>query len=124
MAYKKDDIVYRAKSMLGESFREGTEDSLEAICIAAMQTLESRLRVDVCRSDIEVIMISAASLLAVSMYMELRRGTQSCDSFSAGNVSVKLKNSAPSSDTLRDQAEALIKPYTDCGGFSFVGVRS
>lgn len=124
MAYKKDDIVYRAKAMLGDSFREGTEERLESLCIAAALELEGRLRVNIDRSDIGLLFVSSASLLAVSMYMELERATAGFESFSAGNLSVKLKNGGggASSDSLRAQAEKLLRPYMQGDGFDFVGV--
>ena len=127
MAYKKEDIVQRSRAMLGESFRAGTEARLDGLCIAAALQLESRLRVNVDRSDIEAVFVTAAGLLAVSMYMELEREYGGVESFSAGNISVKLRDGSTGSrdtDSLRRQAEILLAPYTDSGAFGFMGVEA
>ena len=126
MAYKKEDIVQRSRAMLGESFRAGSEARLDGLCIAAAMQLESRLRVNVDRSDIEAVFVAAASLLAVSMYMELERECGELESFSAGELSVKLKSgsSAGGADSLRKQAETMLAPYTESGAFGFMGVEA
>ena len=127
MAYKKEDIVQRSRAMLGESFRAGSEARLDGLCIAAAMQLESRLRVNVDRSDIEAVFVAAASLLAVSMYMELERECGELESFSAGELSVKLKSgssAAGGADSLRKQAETMLAPYTESGAFGFMGVEA
>lgn len=124
MAYKKDDIYHKAKTMLGDSFRTGTEERLESLCIAAALELDSKLKADLDRSDIEILFVSAASLLAISMYMELEHSCSGFESFSAGDLSVKLKGSIASPQTLRTQAEGMLRPYMRDGSFSFMGVRS
>ena len=126
MAYKKEDIVQRSRAMLGESFHAGSEARLDSLCAAAALQLESRLRSSVDRSEIEAVFVSAASLLAVSMYMELEYCGEP-ESFSAGNLSVKLKGGSGSSggaDSLRKQAETMLAPYTESGAFGFMGVEA
>lgn len=107
-------------SPLGESGR-----ALRSVCGLAAVELESKLRAGVKSSDIEELFVYAAGVLAISLYLELgNTPDDKIDSFSAGDLSVKLRSgeNAQSAATLRKRAESILAAYLDCGGFEFTGV--
>ena len=96
------------------------------MCASAAAELESRLRKGVSSEEIQELFVTAAGMLALSMYMELA-GVPSdrVGSFSAGNLSVRLDGGAVSASAanLRKYAEHMLAAYLDGGGFEFMGVR-
>ena len=68
-------------------------------------------------------MITASSMLAVSMLGSAKRGNDDVVSYRAGDVEVKRGEGGIKSADLRRQAEQLMHPYLDDDDFSFIGVR-
>ena len=94
--------------------------------LTAAAELESKLRTGVKSSDIEELFVSAAGVLAISMYLELDDiPGDKIDSFKAGELSVKLHSGekAQSAASLRKRAESMLAAYLECGGFDFKGVQ-
>lgn len=125
MAYTNQDVESKAREMLGYSPLAESGRVLRSVCDSAAAELESRLRAGVKSSDIEELFVSAAGVLAISLYLELEYiPDEEIDSFTAGDLSVKLREGtkAQSAATLRKRAESMLSAYLDCGGFEFTGV--
>ena len=125
MAYTNQDIESKAREMLGFSPLGESGRALRSVCASAGAELESKLRAGVKGSDIEELFVSAAGLLAISLYLELEDfPKEKIDSFKAGELSVKLREGTrqQSAASLRKRAESMLSAYLDCGGFEFTGV--
>lgn len=126
MAYTNSDIESRACSLMTFSIPTESAGMLKAVCASAAAELESRLRKGVSSESIKELFVTAAGVLALSMYIELGGvATDRIGSFSAGNLSVSLDGSAVSASaaSLRKYAERMLSAYIDGDGFEFVGVR-
>nr|DAG12561.1 MAG TPA: head-tail connector protein [Caudoviricetes sp.] len=126
MAYTNSDIQNKALSLI--SFELPTESAgiLKAVCASAAAELESRLRKGVSSEEIQELFVTAAGMLALSMYVELDGVPKDgVGSFSAGNVSVQIDGGSVSTSaaSLRKYAERMLAAYLDSGGFEFMGVR-
>lgn len=125
MAYTNQDIESKAREMLAASPLGNKGKALRSACQTAALELESKLRSGVNSSDIEELFVSAAAVLALSLYLELTGITNDkIDSFKAGELSVSLRDGTKtgSAQSLRMRAESMLSAYLDCGGFEFKGV--
>ena len=125
MAYTNQDIESKAREMLAASPLGDKGKALRSACQTAALELESKLRSGVKSSDIEELFVSAAAVLALSLYLELTGITNDkIDSFKAGELSVSLRDGTKtgSAQSLRMRAESMLSAYLDCGGFEFKGV--
>ena len=125
MAYTNQDIESKAREMLAASPLGDKGKALRSACQTAAAELESKLRSGVNSSDIEELFVSAAAVLALSLYLELTGITNDkIDSFKAGELSVSLRDGTRtgSAQSLRMRAESMLSAYLDCGGFEFKGV--
>ena len=125
MAYTNSDIENKALSLMSSELSVESAGILKAVCASAAAELESRLRKGVSSEEIQELFVTAAGMLALSMYIELSGlPGDRVGSFSAGNVSVRLDGSAVSASAanLRKYAENMLAAYLD-GGFEFMGVR-
>lgn len=125
MAYTNSDIENKALSLMSSELSAESAGILKAVCASAAAELESRLRKGVSSEEIQELFVTAAGMLALSMYIELSGlPGDRVDSFSAGNVSVRLDGGAVSASAanLRKHAENMLAAYLD-GGFEFMGVR-
>lgn len=93
MAYTNQDIESKAREMLAASPLGNEGKALRSACQTAAAELESKLRSGVNSSDIEELFVSAAAVLALSLYLELRDiPNDKIDSFKAGELSVSLRD--------------------------------
>lgn len=125
MAYTNQDIESKAREMLAASPLGNEGKALRSACQTAAAELESKLRSGVNSSDIEELFVSAAAVLALSLYLELRDiPNDKIDSFKAGELSVSLRDGTKTgrAQSLRMRAESMLSAYLDCGGFEFKGV--
>lgn len=125
MAYTNQDIESKAREMLAASPLGNEGKALRSACQTAAAELESKLRSGVNSSDIEELFVSAAAVLALSLYLELRDiPNDKIDSFKAGELSVSLRDSTKtgSAQSLKMRAESMLSAYLECGGFEFKGV--
>lgn len=125
MAYTNSDIENKALSLMSSELSAESAGILKAVCASAAAELESRLRKGVSSEEIQELFVTAAGMLALSMYIELSGlPGDRVGSFSAGNVSVRLDGGAVSASAanLRKHAENMLAAYLD-GGFEFMGVR-
>ena len=119
------DIFGKAEQLLGSKVSADRSAALTAMCQAAGSELEARLRDGVSAEEIEELFVSAAGVLALSMYIQLG-AVDDVSSFSAGNVSMSRKSTgetAASAAALRAQAENMLIGYLKDRGFDFTGVR-
>jgi hypothetical protein len=99
-------------------------EELLGFCCSAENELISRLRSTVTPEMCRETLITASSILAVSMLGYTKSGTGDVTSYRAGDVEVRRDGSGGSSSgELRRQAELLMYPYIDDDDFSFLGVR-
>lgn len=123
MAYTTSDITNRALALLGGD--AGDAAVLEKLCAAAASELESRLREGVSSDDAGERFVTAAGILALSMYIEVG-GADGAQSVRAGNVTIGRRGARSgivSAAALRREAEAMLSSYLRDRGFEFVGVR-
>lgn len=121
MSYTNSDIEAKARALMGK-LNEESDGILHLVCRAAAAELESKLRQGVDKEEIEELFVTAAGILAVSLYIELSPdGADTVRSFRAGELSVEL-GELGSADKLRRLAENMLCSYFDGGGFEFMGV--
>ncbi|HBD85954.1 MAG TPA: hypothetical protein DC001_00840 [Clostridiales bacterium] len=123
MAISANDITARALALLGGA----PEDTgvLSGLCAAAASEMESRLREGVSPDDIGELFITAAGMLALSMYIEVGAADDAAG-VKAGNVTVSRRGAREgiaSAASLRREAEAMLSAFLKDRGFGFVGVR-
>ena len=95
---------------------------LEKLCAAASADIVARLRQGVEPEDIRQQFVTAAGVLALSMYTALAGDTHP-RYFRAGQLSVNFGGSSPSADSLRAEAERILARYIRDSGFAFMGVE-
>ncbi|MBQ6539818.1 MAG: hypothetical protein IJL71_02170 [Oscillospiraceae bacterium] len=98
-------------------------DELLGFCCAAEREFVSRLRNTVTPEMCRETLITASSMLAVSMLGSVKDGGDDIVSYKAGDVEVKRGEVGSKSAGLRSQAELLMHPYMNDDEFSFIGVR-
>lgn len=98
---------------------------LETLCAAAEREAAGRLREGVAPEDCASSFTCAAAMLAAAG-LTAGRSSGGVEQFSAGDVSLRLKDSGGSGETadaLRYRAECLMRRYWTDGTFAFAGVR-
>jgi hypothetical protein len=123
MAYTVEDVETRALALLGGDAAGG--DGLRALCAAAASELESRLRAGVSSAELGDTFVTAAGILALSLYVQAG-GADDRASVKAGSVAVSRRSGGSvrtSAAALRREAETLLAGYLSDRGFDFRGVR-
>ncbi|MEG1633331.1 MAG: hypothetical protein RR314_04695 [Oscillospiraceae bacterium] len=124
MAYTTDDIKARALALMGGD--AGTDGArISALCSAAASELERRLRAGVVAAELGETFVTAAGILALSMYAELQ-GADGAESVRAGSVTVSRRGAGAektSAAVLRREAEGMLSAFLEDRGFDFRGVR-
>ena len=113
------EIYSFAQSGLGG---RGEQEILEKLCTAASSQLLARLRAGVEPESIKEHFVTAAGVLALSMYTAIG-GDGENFSFRAGNLSVSRSGGESTADSLRKQAESIISAYLADRGFEFRSVE-
>ena len=111
-----EEIVALAKA-LGR-VPQGQEEVLEALCQAAWEQLAGRLREGVAPEDCGGAFQLACAWTALAG-LEAGGGVER---FTAGSVSIQTGEGGARAAALREQAEAVLVPWLDGGGFHFRGV--
>lgn len=103
---------------------EISETALMTLCAAAAGELKRRLREGVSAGQIKEEFVTAAGMLALSMYIAAETKPD-VTSFRAGNLAVGCRAGGGdvSAASLRRQAESLLAAYLQEGDFAFLGVR-
>ena len=106
---------------------ENEQETLTMLCAAQEEALEKRLRDGVSKEACASAFICAASWLAAAALESARAGGEEFSSLRAGDLTVTKRSSDEGSkrlSLLREQAWALMRPYTTDGGFCFRGVET
>lgn len=106
---------------------ESEKSMLRMICTAQEESLVRALKEGVAKEDCESAFICAASWLAAAALESARAGGEEFSSLRAGDLTVTKRSSDEGSkrlSLLREQAWALMRPYTTDGGFCFRGVET
>ncbi len=114
-----EEICVFASEVLGEE--AGSEGVLKALCEAASTELLARLREGTNVESIKPLFVTAAGVLALSMYVAV--GDEGTKSVKAGNMAISTGGRAASAHSLRKQAEAMIAAYVKDCGFEFRSVE-
>ena len=104
---------------------ESEKSMLRMICTVQEESLVRTLKEGVAKEDCESAFICAASWLAA--LESARAGGEELSSLRAGDLTVTKRSSDEGSkrlSLLREQAWALMRPYTTDGGFCFRGVEA
>lgn len=121
MAVTNDAIKTRALALMGGG---ADEARLSPLCAAANSRLTAMLRDGMEAAAIEERFLTAAAMLAVSLYMELDAADGE-SSVRAGNVTVSRRDPGgrrSSASALRSEAEALLSGFISDPAFDFRGV--
>ena len=114
----KDDAIYIRQGLDGEDiFRSLSQE----IVIANFA------KNGVAREDCESAFICAAAFLSAAAIENARAGGEEVSSLRAGDLTVTKRSAGEGSrrlNALREQAWALMRPYTTDGGFCFRGVEA
>lgn len=106
---------------------ESEKALLEIICRAQEERLARTLKEGVAREDCESAFICAAAFLSAAALENARAGGEEVSSLRAGDLTVTKRSAGEGSrrlNALREQAWALMRPYTTDGGFCFRGVEA
>lgn len=120
MSYTNIDIFAKAKELAPEIGAESCA-LLSALCTAADVELKSRLKSGVELSEIEELFVTAAAMLALSMFTESSVQERMTE-FTAGSLTVGLESENTSAASLRRQAENMLRCYIESDDFAFTGV--
>lgn len=97
-------------------------ETLASLCEAASSELVARLKEGVEPESIKPLFVTAAGVLALSMYIAL--GDKGETGFKAGDISVSFGGRAASAHALRTQAEAILAAHLRDRGFEFRSVEA
>ena len=114
------EVLDRAELFLGGELSESGRQTLSALCAVAAANLESRLRSGVSVEDIKEDFVTAAGVLALSMYSAVGGGDFS--SVRVGELTL-TRGGGDFSDSLRALAEEMLASQLTERGFDFRGVR-
>ena len=114
------DHIYAQALLLAGGLEARQEMLLKVLCRSAEVSLAARLREGLAAEDCKADFVAAASLFALAALTEAGDGAEP-EQFTAGDVTVRRKNSGAAANCLRYQAELTIGPYLK-DRFSFRGV--
>lgn len=100
---------------------EAEEALLELLCGAAEQAWTARLREGVAVEDCGGAFACAAAMTAAAALAAGRSG-KAVSGFTAGEVSVRVRDAGSCGEDLRQAAERLMAPYAAADDFAFQGV--
>ena len=115
----KDQVLAQALLLAGDLSQQQTQ-LLGLLCQATSLSLAARLREGLTPEDCKADFIAAASLLALAA-LSSAADPEQVEQITAGDFSIRKKNTDAASNCLRNQAELMISPYLK-DRFSFVGV--
>lgn len=119
MSNETNPILTLAEHLAGDD-ADGT--ILAAMCDAAAAEIEARLKDGVSLTDLGDTYVTAAGVLALSMYCAVG-DPEHVRGFRAGDISVDYADSTVSAEQLRAIAEGMLAGSLQERGFGFRGVR-
>lgn len=111
------EVAALVRAMSGVDWDEGV---LERLCRLAQKDLERQLRPGVAAQDCGGAFPVAAAWMALELLE--KQGAGDVESFSAGDLTVKMGETAGKGRCLGAQARRLMAPYCVEEGFAFQGV--
>lgn len=120
MTYTIDDVRNKALLILNDA--PVNFALFDIMCNAALIELERGLTHPMDSEKEKDLFLSAAGMLAVSMYMQTDTHAD-ITSFKAGNVQIQRGEGNTDALALRESAYALLSGYVGDADFAFVGVR-
>ena len=119
MSENENPILTLAEHLAGEA---ADQTVLSAMCDAAAAEIESRLKEGVSLSDLGSTYVTAAGVLALSMYCAVG-DPEHIRGFRAGDVSVEYGDGGVNAERLRALAESMLAGALRDRGFGFRGVQ-
>lgn len=119
MSNETNPVLDFAEHLAGEN---ADEVVLAAMCDAAAAEIEARLKEGVTLEDLGSAYVTAAGVLALSMYCAVS-DPERLRSFRAGDVSAEYGDISDSAEHLRAVAESMLTGSLRERGFGFRGVR-
>ena len=113
-------VLDRALLFLGGEISDEGRARLEKLCSMAVSQLENRLKAGESADSLGELFVSAAGILALSMYAAL--GTEDFSSVKIGSVTL-TRNGGSMVPELRKLSEELLSGCLREKGFVFKGVR-
>ena len=98
------------------------ENVLRALCAAACQTLDRRLRDGVAPEDCQGAYPLAAAWLAMD-WLGDGQGLEGVTALTAGDITVRRETGGSNSGRLSERALSLMAPWLRDDGFVFMGVE-
>lgn len=110
---------------LAQTISGGEESELLGLlCRSARLRWEACLRPGLAAEECGEAFLCAAAFTAAADLAAVQSGGGTVESFTAGEISVKTRETdASPASALRETAELLMRPYTGEDGFCFKGVR-
>ena len=112
--------VYTQARLMAQELDEENQAMLEAVCAAAATQLKQQLRDNIGPEDCLTDFVTAAAMLALASMSDVGSMAQ-LEQVKAGDVTLRRNSSKVGTQSLRQQAHALMRPYIKAN-FSFVGV--
>lgn len=118
-----EEIFEKALLLLSDEVSEAGKEGLRLLSTAAGELLSRRLKPEVKLENIHETFVTAAAMMAISMYAKL--GNEEFSSVRVGNITVSKGSGKGMGETLSAMAEELMSGLCgDGGAFEFRGVCS
>ena len=118
-SFESGAVLSFAERLAGE---DADETVLEAMCAAAAAEIEARLKEGISLADLGSVYVSAAGVLALSMY-SAAQNPEHIRGFKAGDLSVSYGSGESAAERLRALAEQMLAGKLRERGFGFMGVQ-
>lgn len=112
--------IFAQALLLAGELEARQEVLLNLLCRSAAGALEARLRKGLTSEDCKADFVAAAGLYALAALSEVA-DTDTPEEFTAGDVTLRRKDSGAAANCLRYQAELMMAPYLK-DRFEFRGV--
>ena len=112
--------IYAQALLLAGGLEARQEVLLKLLCRSAEVSLAARLREGLTAEDCKADFVAAASLYALAALSEAEDAEEP-EQITAGDVTLRRKDSGAAANCLRYQAELMITPYLK-DRFAFLGV--
>ena len=115
---RENEIFEFTKSLAGNA---ADETVLRAMCQAAADEMEARLREDISSAELGSRFVTSVGVLALSMYCAVEN-PEKLRSLKAGNLAVEYGAEKLDAEKLRAVAERMLASELSDRGFAFQGV--
>lgn len=112
--------VYTRARLMAQELTEENAVLLESVCRVCVESLRHGLRDNIGPEDCLSDFITAGAMLAIATMWEMG-SLSNVAQFTAGEVSIRQSSNHISVESMRLQAQTLMRPYSKAG-YVFVGV--